>query len=280
MSAPTTLSDVHLGAGRLVRSEWIKFRSIRSTFWCFGVVAVLVIGIASVLGALVDSGRDLTGDAANVTFLGINTLSMYLSALVVTVLGVLIITGEYGTGQIRSTFTADPNRIGVLLAKATVLALSTFVVSAVSTWIGAGLSAALQSAKGTHADLADPAVSMPLLGTSVALTLLALLAFGIGLLVRSSAGGIAIALGILTVLPIVVTLFAALANTQWASDLSSFLPYAAGSQLYQYASGSDLPADGSGGGVTLNGWSGGGVLLAEVVVVNAIAFVVARRRDV
>jgi ABC-2 type transport system permease protein len=276
---PAAPSTVRLGAGRLVHSEWVKFRSIRSTFWCYGVLAVLVIGIAAALGALADPGDDATGDAGNSFFVTMNTLSVYLAALVVSVLGVLIITGEFATGQIRSTFTAAPDRVGVLLAKATVLAVSTFVVSLVSTWIGALLSTALQAGKGVPAHLADPAVAMPLLGTSVALTLLALLAFGIGLLIRSSAGGIAIAVGVLVVLPIVLSVFAALANTQWVSDIGAFLPYAAGSQLYQYASGSELPSDG-GGGVTLNGWSGGGVLLAEVVVVNALAIIVARRRDV
>ena len=276
---PAPMSDVHLGAGRLVASEWVKFRSIRSTFWCFGIIVLLTIGIAALVGALAEPGKDLTGDQTNATIVSMNTVSVYLSALVVGVLGVLIITGEYTTGQIRSTFTADPGRIGVLLAKATVLALSTFVVSVVSTWIGVFLSTALQSAKGLHPDLADPAVFMPLLGASVDVTLLALLAFGIGLLVRSSAGGIAITLGILLVLPIVLALFGSITNTQWVTDLTAFLPDAAGSQLYQYASGSDLPAGGS-GGVTLNGWSGGGVLLAEVVVVNALAIVVARRRDV
>lgn len=273
------VSDVHLGAGRLVRSEWVKFRSIRSTFWCYGIIVVLTIGLAALIGALAEPGQGLTGDAANSTIVSMNTVSVTLSALVVGVLGVLIITGEYSTGQIRSTFTADPGRIGVLLAKATVLALSTFVVSVVSTWIGVFLSTALQSAKGLRPDLADPAVIMPLIGSSLDVTLLALLAFGIGLLVRSSAGGIAITLGILLVLPIVLALFGAITNTQWIGDLTAFLPDAAGSQLYQYASGSELPSGGS-GEVTLNGWSGGGVLLAEVVVVNALAIVVARRRDV
>jgi ABC-2 type transport system permease protein len=204
---PAPMSDVHLGAGRLVASEWVKFRSIRSTFWCFGIIVLLTIGIAALVGALAEPGQDLTGDQANSTIVSMNTVSVYLSALVVGVLGVLIITGEYSTGQIRSTFTADPGRIGVLLAKATVLALSTFVVSVVSTWIGVFLSTALQSAKGLRPDLADPAVFMPLLGSSLDVTLLALLAFGIGLLVRSSAGGIAITLGILLVLPIVLALF-------------------------------------------------------------------------
>lgn len=85
-------------------------------------------------------------DLANGTVVNANTVGVLLSSLVVGVLGVLIITGEYGTGQVRSTFTADPRRTGVILAKATVLAVTTFVVSAVATWIGVLVSLPLLGA--------------------------------------------------------------------------------------------------------------------------------------
>ncbi|PZE85187.1 ABC transporter permease [Curtobacterium sp. MCBD17_032] len=280
---PSSLEGKRLGFPRLVRSEWIKFWSIRSTFWCFAVIAVLTIGLATLIGALAEGDAPTTA-AANEAIVGMNTISVYLSALVVGVLGVLIISGEYATGQIRSTFTADPGRLGALLAKATVLAVSTFLVSVVATWIGVAASTALQSGKGVHPDLADPAVFMPLLGASVYVTLVALLAFGIGLLVRSSAGGIAVTLGILLVLPIVLSLVSVLAGIDWLGTAAGYLPDAAGAQLYAYAS--DAPAGATGapataeGGSDLNGWSGAGVLLAEVVVVNALAMVAARRRDV
>jgi ABC-2 type transport system permease protein len=270
--------DVHLGYPRLVRSEWIKFRSIRSTFWCFAIIVALTIGLAVLLGAVSEpTSTESTTTGANATIVGLNTVSVYLSALVVGVLGVLIITGEYATGQIRSTFTADPGRLGVLVAKATVLAVTTFVVSAVANWIGVAISTALQSGKGLEPDVADPSVFMPILGASVYVTLLALLAFGIGLLVRSSAGGIAITLGILLVLPVVLSLVAGLTQLDWLADVAKFLPDAAGAHLFQFDGPTGAPPE---DGLTLNGWSGGGVLLAEVVVVNAFAMAMARRRDV
>lgn len=268
---------VRLSFGRLVRSEWIKLRSIRSTLWCYAILVVVTIAMAVLVGSALDPNGPLSQDAANDTLVTINTASISLTALVVAVLGVLIITGEYGTGQIRSTFTADPGRTGVVLAKATVLAVSTFVVTTVALWIGIAASAALQAGKGVHADLADPAVFMPLLGASVYVTLLALLAFGFGLLVRSSAGGIAITLGLLLVLPGVLSLAASVINAQWLMDIVTFLPAQAGRQLYTYSSGADLPQQ---PGVVLDGWGGFAVLLAEVVVVGTIALTVARRRDV
>lgn len=273
----TTLPDtVRLGFGRLVRSEWIKLRSIRSTWWCYAILVVVTIGMAALLGSAVSPPPDGTpAEAVDGNFVSLNTSSVLLTALIVGVLGVLIITGEYGTGQIRSTFTADPRRTGVVLAKATVLAATTFLVSAVATWIGVVLSYALQTAKDSDPALGDPAVFLPILGSSVYVTMLALLAFGIGLLLRSSAGGIAVTLGILLVLPILLSGIGNLMHQQWVLDIATFLPDQAGAQLYAY-SWTDVQRE----GVVLNGWGGFAVLLAEVVVVGAIALTAARRRDV
>lgn len=273
---------IGLGPGRLVRSEWIKFRSIRSTFWCFAVIVALTVGLAALIGLNapvmgLPEGARITQEIANRQIVLLSTSSVGFTVLVAAVLGVLIITGEYGTGQIRSTFTADPGRVGAILAKAVVLAVATFVVSAVATWIGVVLVSVFQADKGVHADLADPSVFMPILGSSVYVTLVALLAFGIGLLVRSSAGGIAIALGLLLVVPIVLQLVASLVGQQWLLDVSRFLPDQAGGQLFAYESSGSQPAD---DGVVLNGWAGFGVLAAWVVAVGTLAIVGAKSRDV
>lgn len=275
-------SGVGLGFGRLVRSEWIKFRSIRSTWWCYAIIVVLTIGLAALLGLYapivgLPEGAEVTEAVANAQIVNLSISSVGFTVLVAAVLGVLIITGEYGTGQVRSTFTADPGRTGAVLAKAVVLAVATFVVSAVSTWIGVALVTLFQADKGVEADLADPAVFMPILGSPVYVTGIALLAFGIGLLVRSSAGGIAIALGVLLVLPIVLQLFAGLVNQQWLLDVSRFLPDQAGSQLYTFERSADQPAP---EGVVLNGWAGGGILAAWVVAIGVIALAAVKKRDV
>ena len=270
-------SGVGLSFPRLVRSEWIKLRSIRSTVWCYAILVLLTIAMAALLGAVVDQAAEpMPQDAVNGGFVNINTVSVSLTALVVGVLGVLIITGEYGTGQVRSTFTADPGRTGVILAKAFVLALATFVVSVVSTGIGVAISAGLQASKDIHPEFSDPAVWMPILGASVYVTLVALFAYGIGLLVRSSAGGIAITLGIFLVLPVILSIFAQLTEAQWVADVATLLPSAAGAELYTYSYG------GASGqtGLVLNGWGGFAVLAGEVVVIGAIAIAAARRRDV
>ncbi|RPE86746.1 ABC-2 type transport system permease protein [Curtobacterium sp. PhB137] len=282
-TSPTTPSTRMHGATRLsfphlVRSEWIKLRSIRSTFWCYAILVLVTIGMAALVGANTNSGGDqMPTDIANGTLVNVNTVGVLLSSLVVGVLGVLIITGEYGTGQVRSTFTADPRRTGVILAKAVVLAVTTFVVSAVATWIGVLISLPLLAGNGVEPEIGNPSVFLPILGSSVYLTLLALLAYGIGLLVRSSAGGIAITLGILLVLPVVLSLMAGLMNLDWPVNIMKFLPDQAGSQLFAYSyDGQEASQD----DIVLNGWGGFGVLAAEVLVVGALALTVARRRDV
>ncbi|MGY2900918.1 ABC-type transport system involved in multi-copper enzyme maturation permease subunit [Curtobacterium sp. PvP017] len=282
-TSPTTPSTRMHGATRLsfphlVRSEWIKLRSIRSTFWCYAILVVVTIGMAALVGANTNSGgQDLPTDIANGTFVNANTVGVLLSSLVVGVLGVLIITGEYGTGQVRSTFTADPRRTGVILAKATVLALTTFVVSAVATWVGVLISLPLLAGNGVEPEIGNPSVFLPILGSSVFLTLLALLAYGIGLLVRSSAGGIAITLGLLLVVPTVLALMSGLMNVEWPTNIATFLPDMAGAQLYAYSYDGQSATD---GGVVLNGWGGFGVLAGEVLVLGALALTVARGRDV
>lgn len=267
---------------RLVRSEWIKLRSIRSTSWCFAVLFVLSIAM-SVLPALAvnRNGQPMTGAAADGTVVLINTISIHLTALVVGVLGVLIISGEYGTGQIRSTFIADPRRLGAIFAKALVLVAATFVISAASVWIGALASAPILSSHNIDVNLGHAAVYMPILGGSVYVALVALLAFGIGTLIRASAGGIAITLGLLLVVPGILAAIAALTNAQWLSDLTQFLPSQAGGQLFVYDGSTPGGAQSGGGstGLQLNGWQGFGVLAAEVVAVGIAALALVKRRD-
>jgi len=278
---------------RLVRAEWIKLRSIRSTVWCYLVLFVLSI-LMSVLPALVvnRSGTAVTGVDADSTVATINTISIHLTALVVAVLGVLIVSGEYGTGQIRSTFIADPRRLGATFAKALVLATTTFVISAASVWIGAFASAPILSSRHIDVNLGHSAVFLPILGGSVYVTLVALLAFGIGTLVRATAGGIAITLGLLLVVPGILSAIGVLTHTQWLLDVNQFLPSQAGAQLFAFSgdahgvvvhagggAAAGGPADLTSPNIQLDGWQGFWVLLGEVVAVGIVAFTLTKRRD-
>jgi len=190
---------------------------------------------------------------------------------------VLIISGEYGTGMIRSTFAADPRRYGAVGAKAFVLALTTLVISGISAGIGVLGSAPIMSSHNVDVNLGDADVLKPLLGAELYVAMITLLAFGIGLLIRVSAGGVAIALGLLFVVPILLQVIAALTHQDWITNITQFLPSQAGGQLYAYQAGT--ASGGDNGIISLNAWQGFAVLAAEVVAVGAVAVILLKRRD-
>jgi hypothetical protein len=102
----------------VVRSEWIKFSSLRSSWITLAITVVVQISFGALLGW--DQGKnwaqlDQEGTAVSSVLEG-----YILAQLVIGVLGVLFVSGEYGTGMIRSTLTAVPRRTSVLLAKAAV----------------------------------------------------------------------------------------------------------------------------------------------------------------
>lgn len=281
-----TTSDPSRGVGRvrlsavgLLRSEWIKLRTVRSTMWCYALIVLLTIGIGLLVASLarLDTAT-LTGDGARDLTVQAATGGVNLAVLIVSILGTLIITGEYATGMIRSTFTADPRRLGALAAKVVVLAVTAFITSAIAIWLNALIISPILTHRGVDVQLTDSRVFMPLLGGSVFVTLISLLAFGFGLILRSTAGGLATVLGLLLVAPIILGILTALTHADWVSTLSALFPDSAGSQLVSYAA----PGTKTGmvnGILVLNGWLGFWTLLGWDVVVLAIAAVLAKRRD-
>ena len=97
---------------QVARMEWIKLRSLRSTWWVLTATVAGAIGIAVAVGV---NTRDATADLTNNALAGIS-----LGLLLIGVLGVLVMTGEYSSGMIRATLAAVPNRPLVLAAKAAV----------------------------------------------------------------------------------------------------------------------------------------------------------------
>ena len=266
--------------GGLLRSEWIKLRSLRSTFWCAIIIVVLSLGLASLLAATLRSDPMPSGAALMPFAVQSVTLSSGFTSLVAAVLGALVITGEFGTGMIRSTFTAAPRRVPALVAKAVVVTIVVFVIAAISAVVAGMLAVAIFGARGLSVDLSDGGYWLALLGDAGYLALIALLSFAIGALIRNSAGGIATALGLILVLPTVANLFAVLAKATWAQNVSAFLPSDAGSGMMTYLAPDRPAVPVPAGQIVLEPWQGLLVLLAWIVVLGAAAIVVIRRRDV
>ncbi len=287
--APTHRKS-NLSFPRVVRSEWIKLRTLRSTVWSFAIIALLTVGFGLLLAATFDNSNSgtLDLDAQNSFAVSVATLGVNFTQLVAAVLGVLIISGEYTTGMIRSTFAAVPTRLPAFFAKVLVLAVSTFVVGLVSIVATAFVTIPILSSKGIEANLLDGGVMRALLGGAGYLTLIAILAFGFGAILRSSAGGIASALGLILVIPPILSIVSALTNATWIHNVSVFLPSDAGSQMFALGGGAAF-----GGGppraagatevssdlLTLDATQGFLVLLAWVVVLLVAAAVLTRRRD-
>lgn len=276
--------NVRLRFSGIVRSEWIKLRSLRSTVWCFGLIVLLTIGFGALLAlTFTHSGPALTADQSNAVMVQVATLGVNFTQLIVAVLGALVITGEYSTGMIRSTFAAVPGRIGAYIGKAVVLAVSTFVIGLVSIVATAFVAIPLLAGKGIDPALSDWSVLLPLIGGAGYLTLIALLAFTFGTMVRSSAGAIASILGLLLVVPAVLRIIANLTQAVWIQNVAAFLPSEAGGKIFAYqdsvAGSPTQSATHTAGLVDLTSWEGLAVLVGWVLVFGVLAAVLVKRRD-
>jgi ABC-2 type transport system permease protein len=274
-----TQSSSRLSFGGILKSEVIKLLSLRSTVWCFGLVVVMMLGMALLVASTVGGSDAVAAQGAQSIWVVAITVGIAFAQLIVAVLGALTITGEYGTGMIRSTLTAVPRRTPALLAKALVIGTSTFVISLVALLGSALLSALVLQGQGIGPDFGDAAVWWAVLGGAGYLGLLSILALSIGAIVRNSAGGISAVLGLILVLPVILSIFAAVAKADWVRNLSAFLPDSngAGGRMFSYTvAGQPVPPD----VILLEPWQGLVVLLGWLVVLFGLASVLIKRRDV
>ncbi|WP_395640179.1 ABC transporter permease subunit [Pseudolysinimonas sp.] len=232
--------DARLSFGGILRSEWIKLVSLRSTVWCYVILVLLTVGLSALLAGLSGVGvpaedmGSLSYESQQSTWLQTAAVGTNFAQLVIAVLGAMVITGEYGTGMIRSTFAAVPGRIAALVGKIVVFGVVTFLVSFASLVVSAVLTVPLLGANGFDIDVADGNVWLGLVGAAGFVTLIGLMALGIGTIIRNTAGAIAAALGLLLVLPTVLQIFAAVTQIEWLFDAVAFLPSSAGAALTSY----------------------------------------------
>jgi len=262
---------------RVVLSEWIKFRSLRSTVWTLATTLLVILGIVSVFCAFIASSVP-AGTSGNVDGVGTSTfvfgIAAGLAQLPVVVLGVLIVSGEYSTGMIRSTFAAVPKRLPALGAKAVVLAGSVFVVSMLAVGLSLGIMALWLGSSGLAPKLGDEGTVRIVMGLPLYLSAIALFAFAIGALLRHSAGALATVLGLLVVIENVF-----LFPWRPLELVGRFMPSNAGTKIMMVQEQLDTISQSSGGVPQLGPWQGYGVLLAWVAVMLTAAAVLVRHRD-
>jgi ABC-2 type transport system permease protein len=273
---PTPRTRTHTGRVtqmRVALSEWTKLRTLRSTRYALLAGVAMTIGFA-IIPALVNASRWSSmslSDKTGFRPLETSLIGVTVAQLAIGVLGVLVISGEYSTGMIRSTFAAVPKRLPVLWGKAGVFGLVTLMLALPSTLIAFFAAQAILKGHSLNGhDIAlsfsDPGVSRAVIGGALYLTLVGLFGLGLGAILRSPAGGISALAGILFVLPPLRNVL----PSSWNNAISPYLPSNAGQAIMQ----SGHPDH------TLGPWTGLGVFAAYTAVAIVIAAIQLRRRDV
>jgi ABC-type transport system involved in multi-copper enzyme maturation permease subunit len=191
---------------------------------------------------------------------------LFFGQLAVGVLGTLAVTSEYTTGMIRSTFAAIPRRRDVLTTKAVAVAAPVFVIATVATATAFLASQAIFASKGVGISLWTTAGMRAVLGGGLYLTVLALLAVGLGAIIRHTAGAISSFVGLVLVVP---TITGFLPNP-WGRDISEFMPSNAGQAVLSLHASAN----------TLTPWTGFAVMCGWAALALGAAMWLVTRRDV
>jgi ABC-type transport system involved in multi-copper enzyme maturation permease subunit len=249
---------------RVIRSEWIKFWTLRSTWLVLGAAVAGMVVLALLVAY---NTRHLTSNLQpNDTAPSSTLQGYYLAQLLIGALGVLFVSGEYGTGMIRSTLVAVPRRLPVLWAKLAVFVTVTATCMVAVSIVAFVCAQALLSHYRAGYALSDPGVLRVVIGTGIYLTLVGIIGGALGWIVRSTPGALVAYFAVILVLPV---LFGdALGN--WGKEVAQFLPSQAGASF-----STSIPE----GSYSLSPWVGLLVLAGWVAVALAVAAGVLRRRD-
>jgi len=255
------------GFGGALRSEWTKIRSVRSTMWTLSTAVVITVGI-SVLG---NWGR-ANGDHASAASLAREDLtqrSMFgiiLGQLIMVVFGAMAITSEYSTGMIRTALTAQPRRVPVFWSKLVVVSVVSFVIGEVISFSAFLIDSSFWRGKGIALSLSSPHAMQAVIGGGLYLAGSAILAFGLGAILRHTAGAITSGVGLLFVVTILVNFL----PQSWQNHFNKWLPFDSGGQVWstQHVRGTDLGP-----------WTGFGVFMIYGVVAVLFGAYIFRKRD-
>ncbi len=253
---------------RILHSEWIKMWSLRSTYWSILATIAAMVLIAVMLGSVTmidEPGAGIDGTTAIAMGYG-------FAQLVVAVLGVLTITGEYATGMIRSTLAAVPTRLPALFAKAILVAGVSFFLGIVGVALAYAASYPLFGAENA-AHLSDPDVQRIFWGTGLYLAGVALFGLAIGALLRHTAGAITAVLGILLLLSTFWQLL--MMGPDWFTTAYPYLPSVAGEAIVLPHTTTALVE----GPQSLAPWTGFGIFLLYIAVSYVAAAILLRKRD-
>lgn len=262
-TAPATLAG-EVTQLRVIRSEWTKFRSLRSTWWTVGIAVVLTVGIGVLISlAAAAEQRAVTTPVAVSSRAEVGDL---FAQLAFGALAVLLIAGEFGTGMIRSSMVAVPRRTPVFWGKLAIFVGVVLPVGAAASLAAFLLGQVVWRGKGRPpVGLGDDQVLRIVLGPALYLAVAGVIALAIGTLLRSTAGGITVVVALFFVVPTSMQ-----AMPHRIAALGRFLPSNAGAALFDQAISPEV----------LRPWPGFALLCAWAVVLVAAAVWSLGRRDV
>jgi ABC-type transport system involved in multi-copper enzyme maturation permease subunit len=287
-SAPTTVpagptkpetarhrSHLAVTQQRVIRSEWIKLRSVRSWIIMIAAAAVLMVAFAALAASVASGAVTPTnpnggggggrGPFASVDPTGISLAGVGLAQLIIGILGVLIVSNEFANGLIRNTFAAVPRRLPVLWAKVLVLAGVLAVVMVIAS-IVAFLVGQLILGDGKNTTLAADGVLRAVLGSGLYLAGIGVFGIAIGAMLRNTAGAIAVVVAALLIIPGLASL---VLPTSWSDNVLPYLPGNSGTAFTSV----------NGSATLLGAGAGAAVFVAWLVALLIGAAVLIRRRD-
>jgi ABC-type transport system involved in multi-copper enzyme maturation permease subunit len=252
---------------RVIRSEWTKFWSLRSTWWTLLIAFIVTVGFATLLSWAASSQFDKM-DARDKATLDVTNLAMVgvaFGQLAFAVLGALVVASEYSSGGIKTTLVAVPNRLRVLLSKVVVFSVVSWAVGTVGAFVSFFVAMTFWRSHDLAASLSDPHVLRAVFGAGLIALASGLLGLALGALIRHTAGSITTAVALLFVVPPLTNL---LPGT-WGNDISSRFTTNAGQHITEV-----LPVSGQ-----MHPWPGFLWMLGECIVPLLLGAWLMRRRD-
>jgi ABC-2 type transport system permease protein len=257
-----------------LRSEFTKIRSVRSTYWTLLALVVACVGI----GALFSLGQashvhQFAGTRASASVMAdarahavaTSLFGLLIGQLIIVVLGALTITSEYSTQMIRTSLTTLPRRGTVFAAKASVfgaVALATGLITSFGSFFA---GQAILSAQHVNAALSQPGVLRAVIGGGLFLAACGLLSFGLGAILRHTAGAITTSVGLLFVLLIL----SGFLPGNWQVHVDKWIPFNAGAAIWERFTGTDM----------FQPWTGFAVFCGYAAITIIGGLVLFRRRD-
>ncbi len=266
--ARTATGEGGVTLAHVLRSEWTKLWSLRSTRWTLLVAFLAQAGLGPLVAAIQMGRWSQLSPQDRLTYDSINTAvgGYHLAQLAIGILGVLVITGEYSTGMIRSSLMAAPRRLPILWAKIIVYAAVTFALMLVASLISFFAVQAIVTQHHVQHGIGDAGALRTVIGAALYMTVLAVMCTGLGGILRNTAGGIATFVGLLFVLPGIVAILPSSLN----DSISPYLPLNAGTTVASHTF--DNPHH-------LAVWTGFALFVGYTLVAVALAAWTLMRRD-